>query len=178
MSARRFLADRRGTAATEMALLVPLLLTLMFGGFEAGHFVWTQHKLAEAVRDGARFAARLEIDSLCDKTSVSMTDDIKNQIILLTRTGQIANADASPKVPGWQPSSVDVEVDCNPSQALSSGLYSDLGTDDAGSPLRGPIVTVAAKNVAYPSFFGQLGIIDPARNMKLTASSHAPVIGL
>ena len=43
MSARNFLCSVRGAAAAEMALILPLLFILLFGGFEAGHYVWSHH---------------------------------------------------------------------------------------------------------------------------------------
>ena len=36
----RFLSDTRGAAAVEMALMLPLLLALLFVGFEGGYFLW------------------------------------------------------------------------------------------------------------------------------------------
>ncbi|HSG55028.1 MAG TPA: TadE/TadG family type IV pilus assembly protein, partial [Paracoccaceae bacterium] len=63
---RRLIKDTRASAATEFALSLPMMLALMFVGMEAGHFFWTEHKLVKAVRDGARFAARSQIDSLCN----------------------------------------------------------------------------------------------------------------
>jgi len=165
----RLYRDERGTAATEMALLVPLLVLLLFGGFEAGHFVWTQHKLVEAVRDGARFAGRLNINDLCDGDTVVMSSDTEDAIKLITRTGQLASTTARPKVPGWTAAEVDVTVACDAAEFVNTGLYSDLGYN-------GPIVRVSAQNVPYPSLFNSLGIIDTT--FALSASSNAPVIGL
>lgn len=181
MRARRFLVDQRGAAAAEMALLVPLLLTLMFGGFEAGHFVWTQHKLAEAVRDGARFAGRFHIETICNDDGTVKTDATAiaavSSIKLLTRTGQIANATtddnctgsggAKPKVCGW----TDAEVDVGCGAFVDTGIYGAYGK--AGYVLR-----IEASDVKYPSFFQGLGIIDPMSDLTLSASSNAPVIGL
>ncbi len=41
-----------------MALVTPLLLTLLFGGLEGGNFMLQQHIVTKGVRDGARFAGR------------------------------------------------------------------------------------------------------------------------
>ncbi|HKX78246.1 MAG TPA: TadE/TadG family type IV pilus assembly protein [Novosphingobium sp.] len=177
MTRPRFFSDQSGVAATEMALLVPLVIVLMFGGLEAGHFVWTQHKLAEAVRDGARFAGRLQIDDLCDGASADMSTDTEDEIKLLTRTGQLSSADAIPKVPGWTADQVTVELDCNPTVFVSTGIYSDLGSDGSGSVLNGPIVKVSASDVSYPSLLNGLGI-ELFADLGLSAESNAPVIGL
>lgn len=160
------LADERGAAAAEMALMVPLLVLLIFGAFEAGHFVWTQHKLVEAVRDGARFASRLQINDVCPDLASERVDEIK----LLTRTGQLANDAARAKVVGWTDDQVSVEIACNAAGFVNTGMYRELGGDN------GPVVTVSAVNVAYPSLFNGLGIIGSS--IRLTATSNAPVIGL
>jgi Flp pilus assembly protein TadG len=163
----RPLADQRGGASVEMALMVPLLVVLLFGGFEAGHFVWTQHKLAEAVRDGARFASRLSINDLCDGSSSAMTSATEDEIKLLTRTGQLASTSAIAKVPGWTDAEVEVSVSCE--AFVDTGIYTELGA-------AGAVVTVTADDVTYPSLFNSLGIIDTT--FELSAKSNAPVIGL
>ena len=52
------LRNNRGSAAAEMAMVLPLLLLLMFGSAEIGNYFMNEHSLVKAVRDGARFAAR------------------------------------------------------------------------------------------------------------------------
>jgi Flp pilus assembly protein TadG len=51
------LRDERGAALLEFALVAPLLLALTFGAIDAGRFLFLQHALLNAVRDGARLAA-------------------------------------------------------------------------------------------------------------------------
>lgn len=162
MRRRSLLGGESGTAAVEMALLVPMLIVLLFGGFEAGHFVWTQHKLVEAVRDGARFASRFQVDKLCP----ALDGDVESEIKLLTRTGQIESTTAIPKVPGWTDAEITVTPQCN--RFVGTGIYNDLGEN-------GHIVTVSTSGVTYPSLFNGLGIIT---SVSLSASSNAPVIGL
>jgi Flp pilus assembly protein TadG len=72
----RFARNTAASASVEFALMVPMLVVLLFGGAEAGHFVWTQHKLVEAVRDGARYASRLPVagtDGVCDGATEAPT---------------------------------------------------------------------------------------------------------
>jgi len=45
---------RSGIAAIEMALLLPLLLTLVFGMIEYGSLFWRAQQVANAARNGAR----------------------------------------------------------------------------------------------------------------------------
>ena len=163
----RFLSHSRGTASVEFALILPMLVILLFGAMETGHFVWTQHKLAEAVRDGARFASRLPVERVCNgSSSVLSTADI-DQIKLITRTGQLSNVNARPAVPGWTAAQVQVEPFCQ--AFVSTGIYSDLGE-------AGPIIRVRASGVAYPSLFNGLGILGGG--IFLNARSNAAVIGI
>lgn len=163
MSERGFLHERSGAAAFELALLLPLALILLFGGFEAGHFIWTQHKLTEAVRNGARYASRLPVENLCGGAASSAIGDIKR----VTRTGQLADASANAQIPGWTDGQVSVTIACE--GFVDTGIYEDLGK-------AGPLVTVEAVGVPYPSLFGTLGVIDP--DITMTAHSSAAVTGL
>ena len=171
MILHRFLANTRATASVEFALLVPLLIILLFGGTEAGHFVWTQHKLAEAVRDGARYASRLKVNGdggVCDGATSTISQSDEDAVKLITRTGQLDDAAARPVVPGWTDAQVNVEVFCE--SFVDTGIYNDLNA-------AGPIVRVSATDVTYPSMFNGLGGRLP-RSVRLNARSNAAVIGL
>ncbi len=158
---RRFISNRAGAAASEFVLALPIMLALLFGGMEAGHFFWTQHKIGKSVRDGARFASRLDVTRLCANDATLLTE-IRN----VTVTGQLA-AGGIPKVPGWNPANVNVAISCG--SFVDTGIYTDLGG-------RGPLVTVSAGSVVYPSIFEGLGFIDTSVN--LTARSSAAVVGI
>ena len=162
MSPRDFIFDERGSAATEFALILPLLILLLFTGSEAGHFVWTQHKLTEGVRNGVRYASRLPIDKLCNGSTVVLADPERAAIIQITRTGRVAPTAASATVPGWTAANVSVDVSCG--AFVQTGIYSDLGA-------RGPIVTVRANNVPYPSLFKSLGRIPGTIRLNARAST-------
>lgn len=169
MSAATFLRGEAGSAAAEFALILPMLLALLYTGFEGGNLIWTQHKLVEGVRQGVRLAGRMDINDLCGGNATALSN-AKSQIVLFTRTGQLANANASPRVGGWTSSQVQVDIACN--SFVSTGIYSDLG--GTLGP-KAPIVTVRARGVVYPSLFAGLGQI---RNIPLTASAKSPVTGL
>ncbi len=47
---------RRGQALVEFALVIPLFLTLFMGVVDVGRVVWANDSLANAAREGARFA--------------------------------------------------------------------------------------------------------------------------
>jgi hypothetical protein len=156
-----------------------MLIVLLLGGFEAGHFVWTQHKLVEAVRDGARFASRLPPYQLCDGDSLKSgaeADAAIASVKLLTRTGQVTNPStdddctgsggAKPKVCGW--TDAQVELECG--TFSTDGMYRSYEA-------AGPVIKVKATGVQYPSLFHGLGI-DIFGDIKLSAESNAPVIGI
>jgi Flp pilus assembly protein TadG len=172
MSRRRsFWRDTRGNAATEMALVLPFVLTLLFGGMEAGYFMYSEHKVIEAVRDGVRFGSRQNISDICPNTVANYAATV-DRIALMTRTGQIASTTARPIVPGWASNGqVSVTIACN--SYLSTGIYSALGSP-AGP--QGPTITVAATNLTYPSILGSLGLANLAWPLHGRASTA--VIGL
>lgn len=167
MTALRALIDRSGAAAAELVMVLPLMVLLLFGGFEGGHFIWTQHKLVEAVRDGARYAGRLEVDEVCRGGDLVISSEHLAEIRLLTRTGQFHDPAHYPLIPGWNDEDVNVSVVCG--AFVDTGIYQNLGEP-------GPVVTVAARGVPYPSLFHGLGIFDPA--IRMSARASAPVIGL
>ena len=158
--------DARGTAAAELALLLPLLVLLLMGTFEGGYFLWSEHKVVKGVRDGARYAARHDFtDFTCPSTIDStLQDDVKN----LVRTGT-ADGSGSAAVPGWVNDDVTVTLTCDddPDLGTDSGIYAALGT--------APRVKVSA-SVPYPSLFGTLGF--DTTSVHLNASAQSAVMGL
>ncbi|MXO55262.1 TadE/TadG family type IV pilus assembly protein [Pontixanthobacter gangjinensis] len=158
--------NRKGTASIEFVLALPIMFALMFGGMEAGHFFWTQHKLVKAVRDGARFATRIEVEDLCNGGTAVMSAALEDEIQNVTATGQIA-AGGLPKVPGWSPNDVDVTIGCQ--AFVDTGIYSDLGA-------AGPMVSISSGMVTYPSILAALGFLDS--NYRLSAQSSAAVMGI
>lgn len=55
--ARRFVYDRHGGAALEMALVFPFLTLMIVGAIEAGWMLWTASTLDFAVEEAARCAS-------------------------------------------------------------------------------------------------------------------------
>lgn len=159
--------DRKGSAAAEMALVMPLLLILGFGCFELGNYFWTNHIVGKAVRDGARYAARQSFVNLgCgpNVTNAATETNIKN----VTRTGNIAGGNA--RVRGWDNNEVTVTVEC---QGTPAGIY--VGGIYAGLNGGGRTVTVTAA-VLYPTFFARLGF--NSTNLTVNGRSQAAVMGI
>lgn len=165
MRLRRFLTDSAGTAGVEMALVTPMLLMLMFGGFEAGHYFWSEHKAIEGVRAGVRYAERLPMSTVCPSTG-SVAPAVLTDIRTVARTGKLSSA-AVPVVPGWTDGQVTVTIRCG--TYLSTGIYTTLGG-------QGATVTVASNGLVYPSVFKALGVIST--NFNLNAWSSGAVIGI
>lgn len=158
---RSFFSNQSGNAATEMALMVPMLLALMFAGFEGGYYFYLDHQVTKGVRDGARFASR---QSFSKYTCSSIDSTLVTQVKEVTRTGVISGG--SPRVPGWDNTEVFVTASC-PATAVNTGIYSGL--------TNAPVVTVSAR-LPYPSLFRALGGIGTSA--VLGARNQAAVMGL
>jgi hypothetical protein len=153
-----------------MALVVPLLVTLMFGSFELGKYFWDEHLVVKAVRDGARFAARQSFASMpCGGTAANETE-IRN----LVRYGKPTVTDTDqPRLYYWtDPATVTVSITCYDNSGtdgarIYDGLYSDRAVV--------PVVTVTAA-VPYTPVVG--GVVSLNSGAQLNASSEAAVFGI
>lgn len=163
MARRSFLTNRSGSAAAEMAMIMPMLIALMFGAFELGNYFWDDHIVAKAVRDGARFASRQPFPTMpCAGTATNATS-IKN----LVRFGNVGGT-GSPRLASWNNASmVTVTLSCGPASTYS-GIY-------AGASATIPVVTVAA-DVPYSSLFQRIGF--QATSLRLRGRSQSAVTGL
>ncbi|MFN2098454.1 TadE/TadG family type IV pilus assembly protein [Altererythrobacter sp. MF3-039] len=173
MISREFLECRKGAAAAELALLLPLMVVILFGMFEGGYFLYNEHKVVKGVRDGARYAARQPFSKFVCGGGTTLSDTaLETSIENLTRSGYpsgdnptVIGAD-NPTIPGWDNSEVTVTYTCN--GATNTGLYTDIS---GGAP----IVTVSA-NVPYMPLFGVIGF--DTSSLSLKADSQAAVMGL
>lgn len=158
----RLASDRSGTSAVEMAMATPLLLVLLIGTFELGYYFLSEHVVQKAVRDAARYAARLPSSSYpaCTPTAAA-----EAQIQKVARTGRPDGT--VQRLQGWTADTMTtVTVTCD-----TSGTYTGVFTDN---PLGAPTITVAS-NVPYASLFGTLGIGQPS--LMLTARSQTAGFG-
>jgi Flp pilus assembly protein TadG len=161
---RAFLRCRSGSAAAEMALVLPFLVVLMFGAAELGYYFYNQHQVVKGVRDGARFASRQSFVALNCNTGSTIPGDVETAIKEITRTGRISGGTA--RVPGWDNSDITVTVSC-PSTAITTGIYRN--------EVNAPQVNVEA-TVSYASLFDGVGVIDSTYT--LSASQQAAVMGI
>ena len=162
---RAVLSSQHGSAAAEMALVIPLLLVLTFGPLELGNYFMNQHTLVKAVRDGARYAARQDFTNYpdCSTVSTTMRDETRNVVTNGLRSG------GTIITPNIQPTDVDVTTSCATTAGgqTMSGIY-------AGRTNGAQIVTVTARVNYRPvlSVAGFTGI-----GLTLNAASQAAVSG-
>lgn len=157
---RLFRSDQHGTAAVEMVLMLPLLITLMFGGLEGAHYLYVEHQVVKGVRDGARYAGRLSFTEVsCGTVSAGAETAIKE----VTRTGRTSGG--SSRVRGWTNAQITVTPAC--ATAIRTGIYKTM----TGAPQ----VTVST-TVPYSSLFGAVTGIDV--NASLHAEQQAAVVGV
>ena len=181
--ARKLAQDRRGNAAVELALILPLTLVILFGSAELGHYFMAEHALVKSVRDGARYAARQSIPNFAGCTSsptdapAAVTDATK----LVVSKGSL-DATKDDLLPNW--SGVAASCAGNPSGGCfevtmtcstgaiggetMSGIYNGM-TSGA------PVVTVTA-SLPYQTILGAMGFSGV--DMKLNADSQAAVTGI
>jgi hypothetical protein len=165
-----FRIQDRGSAGVEMALVTPIFLALMFGSFEMGYYFLSEHAVAKAVRDGARYAGRQGFAEFVDESgNCAVSDDVKEKARNVTRTGQVGN-DGDDRLPFWtedvESSSITIVAECD-----MSGDYEGIYADNAGGA---PVVRVIAQ-VPYKPLFAS--IVFDTTDLKLNAQSEAPVTG-
>lgn len=164
---RTFSRSRSGAAAAEMALMLPLLILILFGGMEAGYFLWNEHKVVKGVRDGARFAGRQSFTVVnCagnDFSDANVIAAVKN----VTRTGT-ADGSGAPVVPGWDDNATEVSISISCDSTTKTGIFSSLA-DGA------PRVTVSA-TVPYTPLFGDIAF--DLSSIDLNAEAQAAVMGI
>lgn len=160
----RLAADRAGTAAAEMALVMPLLLVLMFGTFELGYYFLSEHVVQKAVRDAARYAARLP---MTDYPACVPTTDAEAQIQRVARTGRPDNGGAPQRLQGWSANAMTtVTLTCVPTGTYT-GIYTEFPT--------GVTVVKVSASVPYPTLFGMMGL--GTSSLQLNAASESAVYG-
>ena len=163
----RLLRQETGAAAAEMALVAPLLLILMFGSMELGHYFYSEHVVVKAVRDGARFAARQSFTGYtCPGATVGGTVVTDTQRVTRTNT---VDGTGTPRLAGWtNDASVSVTITCFDN---SSGTYTSFyeGVSEF------PVVTVSA-TVPYTSLFSMIGFNSVG--LQLNAAEQAVVMGI
>lgn len=163
--------ERRGAAAAEMALVAPLLCTILIGSVEVGSYFYNEHILVKAVRDGARYAARQNFSNYGSSTTCASPTDatLIAGVRALVRTSLLAaGADRFPDV---QDSDITISASCTASVASQNmtGIY-------RGRTVGAPVVTVSAVVDYEPVIGAAFGF--SGTGLKLNATHRAAVVGL
>jgi hypothetical protein len=165
-SPRHVVRDTGGSAAAEMAMVLPLLLIMMFGTAELGNYFMNQHSLVKAVRDGARFAARQNFSNYTACSgSPGGTVVVDTQNVVMR--GYLSGGTII--TPNIQLADVSVTNSCATTVGgeTMGGIY--LGRTNGAQ-----IVTVTAA-VTYLPILGVIGF--KGFGIQLNASSQAAVMG-
>lgn len=70
--------DERGTSIVEMALVLPLFMLLVLGVMDFGRAIYVRNILANAARDGARFAIVDPANTTCIREAAIARGSIAN----------------------------------------------------------------------------------------------------
>lgn len=168
---RHLLRNHCGVVSVEMALMTPILFAFMFTTFEAGYYLWTEHKVIKGVRQGARYAARLpfanyscssagEITTLTNEAGANVYDAVRNVVVYGNAAGS-----GFPKVKGWGRDDISISISCD--AGTTTGLY--------GSQQGGAARVLVNTVVDYPAIYGLLGF--DTSGLKVRAQAQAAVGG-
>lgn len=170
---RHFLGSTGGAAAAEMALLLPLLTVLLFGGMEVGGFLWSEHQVIKSVRNGARFAGRQDFSNfVCDADNLGTADAAVRNLI---RTGTV-DGSVSPVIRTWTAADdgITILVGCQTGEDYStSGIYADQSGSDTPAVESARFVQISVA-LPYPSLFEDLGYLN---GQTISATAQSPVMG-
>ena len=132
-----------GTAAVEFALAMPILMALIVGGIEFGQFLWQQHVVTSAAREGAK-AASLYSKSGGPSVQSVVTNYILNEGALnaadvsVTVTNQTVPGDSSRIL---KVVTVQIPFTYSMVPAFFQGFNYVLG----GNPVAAPTVTITGR---------------------------------
>ncbi len=162
--------DRSGAAAAEMALVAPLLVTIMFGSLEIGKYFWDEHLVVKAVRDGARFAARQNFATMPCGGPATNEAQIQNLVRYGKTTVRVAD---KPRLYYWtNNSTITVTITCYRTKGLA--VRQSTAGFTAARPVV-PVVRVKAE-VPYTPIVGSIGF--QANGLSLNAYSKSTVTGI
>lgn len=165
---RRLLDDRAGSAAAEMALVLPLLLVLAVGPLELGNYFMNQHTLVKALRDGAVFASRQSISNYDCAAPGNVPEPLRAQVENLVRKGELSGG--NDLLANWGVKGVTVSFACF--TATSGQTMSGIYSANSGKV---PVVTVAA-SLTYRLVISNIGF--NTTGLTLSGSQQSAVTGI
>jgi Flp pilus assembly protein TadG len=131
-SCRLFRRNRRGAAAVEFAVILPVFILLIFGMIEYGRMVMVQQVLTNASREGARRAV------LDGSTAAEVQEVVQEYLASGSISGANVNVDPpNPSSAGsGDPVTVTVSVPFNEVSWLPSPMYLGGRTLTASTVMR------------------------------------------
>ena len=161
-----------GSAAVEMALTLPILLALLCGSVELGNYFMSEHVLVKAVRDGARYAARQDLNYFTG-CSGGPGGTVEGDTKTIVRTGLVSGG--TNRFANITDAMITVSVSCSTTAGGTAlgGIYTNV-KNSTGIVVGAPIVTVSA-SVPYTPVLQSYGFSGGGYN--LNADQQATVIG-
>jgi hypothetical protein len=169
--------DKRGTAGAEMALVAPLLLSLLLGAAELGNYFYDEHKLIKGVRDGARYAARQKFSNFSACSGSVPTSGTAGSVYentkLMVRKGAL-DVNATDLLPNWGSATFSATMSCKTS--LDDGAGGNLAFGGIYAATSAPTVVVTV-SLPYRSIIGTAFGLS-GFGLTLNATQSAAVMGL
>lgn len=156
----------------ELALQIPLMLALMFGGVQIGRIFYTYHSLQKVLRGGAGLLARSINVDYCSISDTTLAD-ARNFMVYGNLQGE-----GSPVVPGLTPDMIQIlpeRTTAGTANVTSCPCSEDVDSCDPAGGGRTPDFVVVNLGSGYP-----LSIPFPFYNMgtiNLHVSVRMPVTG-
>ena len=168
MRLSQIFSDRSGSAAVEMVMVTPLLLTIMFGATELGRFFWSEHQLIKAVRDASIWASRQTIDNYnCGTSTVSTA--VTNATRNLVKTG-VASGGTN-RLPNWSNGGASINLSLSCVTSAGGTTLAGIYTANGGQV---PILTITA-TLPYNSIMHGFGL---NQTFTMQASQQTAVMGV
>jgi Flp pilus assembly protein TadG len=153
--AANFLRNRSGTAAVEFALILPGLLTLVIGSYEAANLILADLKLEAAAETAADLVAQTRIDTVLQSSDFTNITNAATQVMTPFPTGSnqlkiayasVTYSTGSPVI-NWHVE-VNSATPINATSLPNSASAANLGSETTGST---DSVIVAQLTYAYTS---------------------------
>ena len=173
MMQRRISFNRRGAAAAEMALVTPLLLTILLGSVELGNYFYNEHILVKAVRDGARYAGRQDF-SYYSACSGAPTGTVEAETKALVRTS--LRSGGTNRIVNISDGDITVATSCATTATDDASSTETMSGIYRGRSGGAAVVTVTASANYTPVIGAAFGF--SGTGFRLNASQQAAVMGL
>ncbi|HET7456669.1 MAG TPA: TadE/TadG family type IV pilus assembly protein [Gemmatimonadaceae bacterium] len=119
MRRRNFVRDERGAAMVEFAIVLPVLVVLVLAIIDFGRLLFLYNNLANAVREGARFAAVQQPDPCTTTAKGLATARVQNYIATFGGTAASGSYTVTATCIGSPTQQVQLTVSGYPFQALT-----------------------------------------------------------